>query len=50
MGMSAGYNLARRGVKTLLVDTFDPPHTQGSHHGESRLIRHAYSVTPPTLI
>lgn len=33
MGMSAGYNLARRGVKTLLVDAFDPPHTQGSHHG-----------------
>ncbi|MEK4348664.1 N-methyl-L-tryptophan oxidase [Paenibacillus sp. FSL P4-0184] len=46
MGMSAGYNLARRGVKTLLVDAFDPPHTQGSHHGESRLIRHAYSGDP----
>lgn len=46
MGMSAGYNLARRGVKTLLVDAFDPPHTQGSHHGESRLIRHAYSGEP----
>jgi N-methyl-L-tryptophan oxidase len=46
MGMSAGYYLARRGVKTLLVDAFDPPHTQGSHHGESRLIRHAYSGDP----
>lgn len=46
MGMSAGYNLARRGVKTLLIDAFDPPHTEGSHHGEPRLIRHAYSGDP----
>lgn len=44
--MSAGYYLARRGVKTLLIDAFDPPHTQGSHHGETRLIRHAYSGDP----
>lgn len=42
MGMPAGYFLARRGVKTLLVDAYDPPHTQGSHHGETRIIRHAY--------
>ncbi|OMD90274.1 N-methyltryptophan oxidase [Paenibacillus odorifer] len=46
MGMSAGYYLAKRGVKTLLIDAFDPPHTQGSHHGETRLIRHAYSGDP----
>lgn len=46
MGMSAGYHLARRGVKTLLMDAFDPPHTEGSHHGETRLIRHAYSGDP----
>lgn len=46
MGMSAGYHLARRGVKTLLIDAFDPPHTQGSHHGDTRLIRHAYSGDP----
>ncbi|MFC5653843.1 N-methyl-L-tryptophan oxidase [Paenibacillus solisilvae] len=43
MGMSAGYELARRGMKTLLIDAFDPPHPHGSHHGEPRLIRHAYS-------
>ncbi|MBW7476434.1 N-methyl-L-tryptophan oxidase [Paenibacillus oenotherae] len=43
MGMSAGYELASRGYKTLLIDAFDPPHTMGSHHGEPRLIRHAYS-------
>lgn len=42
MGMSAGYHLAKRGVRTLLIDAFDPPHTEGSHHGEPRLIRHAY--------
>lgn len=46
MGMSAGYHLASRGVKTLLIDAFDPPHTQGSHHGEPRLIRHAYRGDP----
>lgn len=43
MGMSAGYFLAKKGLKTLLIDAFDPPHTEGSHHGDSRLIRHAYT-------
>lgn len=42
MGMAAGYYLARQGVKTLLIDAFDPPHDQGSHFGETRIIRHAY--------
>ncbi|CAM3240051.1 N-methyl-L-tryptophan oxidase [Paenibacillus taichungensis] len=46
MGMSAGYYLARSGLKTLLIDAFDPPHTEGSHHGEPRLIRHVYSGGP----
>lgn len=46
MGMSAGYYLARQGVRTLLIDAFDPPHREGSHHGEPRLIRHAYSGDP----
>lgn len=43
MGMSAGYHLASRGLKTLMIDAFDPPHGSGSHHGETRLIRHAYA-------
>ncbi|MFB9329382.1 N-methyl-L-tryptophan oxidase [Paenibacillus aurantiacus] len=43
MGMSAGYQLAKRGARVLLLDAFDPPHGEGSHHGETRLIRHAYS-------
>ncbi|WP_080835477.1 N-methyl-L-tryptophan oxidase [Cohnella massiliensis] len=46
MGMSAGYELAKRGADTLLIDAFDPPHGEGSHHGEPRLIRHAYDGGP----
>ncbi|MBB6448251.1 monomeric sarcosine oxidase [Geomicrobium halophilum] len=42
MGMAAGYYLTRQGAKTLLIDAFDPPHTNGSHHGDTRIIRHAY--------
>lgn len=38
MGMSAGYELAARGAKTLLIDAFNPPHNMGSHHGEPRLM------------
>src|SRR5690606_18168318 len=45
-GMSAGYYLARRGARVLLIDAFDPPHREGSHHGETRLIRHAYKKRP----
>ncbi|MFF2158701.1 N-methyl-L-tryptophan oxidase [Paenibacillus chitinolyticus] len=42
MGLSAGYQLASSGVRTLLLDAGNPPHEEGSHHGETRLIRHAY--------
>lgn len=42
MGMAAGYYLSRKGKKVLLIDAFDPPHIEGSHHGETRIIRHAY--------
>ncbi|MFF2890149.1 N-methyl-L-tryptophan oxidase [Paenibacillus sp. NPDC057967] len=43
MGMAAGYFLAKSGKKTLLLDSFNPPHPRGSHHGETRIIRHAYA-------
>lgn len=43
MGMAAGYFLSRSGKKTLLLDSFTPPHNKGSHHGETRIIRHAYA-------
>ncbi len=42
MGMSAGYHLAKGGVQVLLLDAHDPPHSIGSHHGDTRMIRHAY--------
>lgn len=42
MGMAAGYYLAKQGTKTLLIDTFDPPHSKGSHSGDTRIIRFAY--------
>lgn len=41
IGMAAGYNLAKAGIDTLMIDTFNPPHGYGSHHGETRLMRHA---------
>jgi N-methyl-L-tryptophan oxidase len=43
MGMAAGYFLAKNGKRTLLLDSFDPPHNKGSHHGDTRMIRHAYA-------
>ncbi|MUK87682.1 N-methyl-L-tryptophan oxidase [Ornithinibacillus sp. L9] len=42
MGMAAGYFLAKQGKSTLLLDANDPPHANGSHHGSTRIIRHAY--------
>lgn len=42
MGMAAGCYLAKQGNRVLLIDAHDPPHTDGSHHGETRIIRHAY--------
>jgi len=42
MGMAAGAFIAKQGASVLLIDAFDPPHQQGSHHGDTRMIRHAY--------
>lgn len=42
MGMAAGYYLSKLGIKALLLDSHNPPHEKGSHHGETRIIRHAY--------
>ncbi|ASN06365.1 N-methyl-L-tryptophan oxidase [Virgibacillus necropolis] len=41
VGMATGYYLAKTGIDVLLIDTHNPPHDKGSHHGETRLIRHA---------
>jgi len=40
-GSSAVYQLARRGSKVLGIDQFEPPHTLGSTHGETRITRQA---------
>lgn len=39
MGSAALYQLARRGIKAIGIDRFDPPHNQGSSHGETRVTR-----------
>jgi len=42
MGMAAGYYTAKKGLHPLIIDKHDPPHQEGSHHGSTRVIRHAY--------
>ena len=46
MGSCALWSLARRGVRAIGLDQFDPPHEQGSSHGETRLIRSAMLEGP----
>jgi sarcosine oxidase len=42
VGSAALYELARRGVRALGIDRFNPPHDRGSTHGHTRVIRQAY--------
>ena len=46
MGSAACYWLAKRGYKVLGLEQFDIPHDQGSHAGQSRIIRKAYFEQP----
>lgn len=46
MGSAAAYHLARRGAPVRGFDRFAPPHTMGSSHGQSRIIREAYFEDP----
>ncbi len=46
MGSAAAYHLSRRGQRVLGLDQFTPPHTLGSSHGLSRIIREAYYEHP----
>lgn len=39
MGSAAAFRLAQRGARVLGLDRFRPPHTLGSTHGGSRIIR-----------
>ncbi|RXT07072.1 N-methyl-L-tryptophan oxidase [Ammoniphilus sp. CFH 90114] len=49
MGMAAGYYLAKKGIQTVLLDAYDPPHLQGSHHGDTRLYRYTYPDQRPFI-
>ncbi|SCC56821.1 N-methyl-L-tryptophan oxidase [Kosakonia oryziphila] len=42
VGAATGYYATRAGLNVLMTDAHLPPHQQGSHHGDTRLIRHAY--------
>ncbi len=46
MGSAAAYHLAGRKQRVLGLDCFTPPHTFGSSHGETRIIREAYFEHP----
>src|SRR6478672_3244561 len=46
MGSAALYHLAERGSRVIGVDALDPPHSLGSTHGRSRIIREAYFEHP----
>ncbi len=46
MGSMAAWRLAARGARVVGFDRYDPPHTMGSSHGQSRIIRSAYYEGP----
>jgi len=46
MGAAACYHLARRGRRVLGLERFDIPHSMGSSHGVTRIIRLAYYEHP----
>ena len=45
-GSATLWHLAQRGVHAIGVEQFEPGHSQGSAHGESRIIRTAYHEHP----
>jgi sarcosine oxidase len=46
MGAATGWRLATRGAQVVCFDRHSPPHSLGSSHGESRIIRTAYFEGP----
>ena len=46
MGTAAAWALAKRGLKPLVLEQFQHVHDQGSHGGDTRVIRHAYAESP----
>jgi sarcosine oxidase len=46
MGSATAYHLAERGANVLGLERYDIPHTMGSSHGITRIIRRAYYEHP----
>ena len=46
MGAAVAWRLARLGASVIGFDRYHPPHTLGSTHGRSRIIREAYYEHP----
>ncbi len=46
MGSATTAHLARRGIDVLGIERYDVPHTKGSSHGITRIIRRAYYEHP----
>jgi sarcosine oxidase len=46
VGSAAAYSLSKRGHHVLAIDQFSPPHSYGSSHGETRIIRKSYFEHP----
>ncbi len=46
MGSASAWHLARRGCRVLGLEQFNIPHDLGSSHGQTRIIRLAYSEHP----
>ncbi len=46
MGSAAACHLASRGQRVLGLEQFTPPHSHGSSHGRTRVIRQAYFEHP----
>lgn len=38
VGSAAGYYATQAGLNVLMIDAHLPPHSEGSHHGDTRLI------------
>ena len=50
MGSATCYHLARRGKRVLGLERFSIPHTKGSSHGYTRIIRLAYYEHPSYVL
>lgn len=50
MGSATAYYLARRGKRVLCLERFGIPHTMGSSHGHTRIIRLAYYEDPSYVL